>query len=124
MSKHVWIVELRDKKVWIPTADNRQHCMYWKDKISAEYAMKSMHDEHPNDLRIIKYVNEAKLTEELYECNLLKKAGTEVEKQFYKDIRYLEKKRDTLFDSIKHGDEKHQAWLKESIENHFKKEEK
>ena len=63
------------------------------------------------------------LTEELYECNLLKKAGIEVERQFYKDIRYLEKKRDTLFDAVKHGDEKHRAWLKKAIEDHFKKEE-
>jgi hypothetical protein len=25
----------------------------------------------------------------------------------------------TLFDAIKHGDEKHQQWLKEAIEAHF-----
>lgn len=45
----------------------------------------------------------------------------QVEKDFYKDIRYLEKKRDTLFDVIKHGDEKHRVWLKKAIEDHFKK---
>lgn len=28
---------------------------------------------------------------------------------------------ETLFDAIKHGDEKHQAWLKEAIEKHFTK---
>ena len=27
--------------------------------------------------------------------------------------------RETLFDAIKHGDEKHQAWLKQAIEDHF-----
>lgn len=26
----------------------------------------------------------------------------------------------TLFDAIKHGDEKHQAWLKEAIDDHFR----
>lgn len=26
----------------------------------------------------------------------------------------------TLFDAIKHGDEEHQKWLKEKIEEHFK----
>ncbi len=31
----------------------------------------------------------------------------------------LNEKVNTLFDSIKHGDEKHQTWLKEAIERHF-----
>ena len=40
-----------------------------------------------------------------------------------KRVHKLQKGIDTLFDSIKHGDEKHRAWLKKAIEDHFKKEE-
>lgn len=30
-----------------------------------------------------------------------------------------EKRIETLFDAIKHGDEAHRAWLKQAIEDHF-----
>lgn len=56
MSKHVWIVELRNKKAWIPHADENHHCMYWRDKTSAEYAMSHTHNGHLKNLRITKYV--------------------------------------------------------------------
>jgi hypothetical protein len=36
-----------------------------------------------------------------------------------KTIRNLQKKIVTLFDKIKHGDETHQTWLKQAIEEHF-----
>lgn len=34
----------------------------------------------------------------------------------------LRKKTKTLFDAIKHGDDKHQEWLREAINNHFELE--
>lgn len=34
-------------------------------------------------------------------------------------INGLVERYDTLFDAIKHGDEKHQIWLKAAIEAHF-----
>ncbi len=33
---------------------------------------------------------------------------------------FLESRIATIFEAIKHGDEKHQAWLKQKIEEHFK----
>lgn len=36
------------------------------------------------------------------------------------DIPWLLERIGTLFDAIKHGDEKHQEWLKNKIEEHFK----
>lgn len=42
------------------------------------------------------------------------------------EIEYLERQGDkqrariaTLFDAIAHGDEKHRAWLKQAIKDHF-----
>ena len=37
-----------------------------------------------------------------------------------KELNDLYEKVDTLFDAIKHGDEAHQAWLKDAIEKHMK----
>jgi len=34
-------------------------------------------------------------------------------------IEMLEHKKGTLFNSIKHGDQKHKDWLKKAIEDHF-----
>jgi len=34
-------------------------------------------------------------------------------------LQGLMKKRDSLFRAIKHGDKKHQVWLKKAIEKHF-----
>jgi len=41
----------------------------------------------------------------------LEKSATEIENLKWKIC--------TLFEAIKHGDEKHQAWLKEAIATHF-----
>lgn len=39
---------------------------------------------------------------------------------FFKDeYEEIKKLTNTLFDEIKHGDEKHQQWLKTAIDNHF-----
>jgi hypothetical protein len=43
----------------------------------------------------------------------------EVRKLAVLDDDSTQKKIDTLFDAIKHGDEEHQAWLKSAIEAHF-----
>jgi hypothetical protein len=34
-------------------------------------------------------------------------------------VRSLERRIDSLFDAIAHGDEAHRAWLREAIEAHF-----
>lgn len=36
-----------------------------------------------------------------------------------RQLAYLKFKIDTLFDAIRHGDQKHREWLKEAIQCHF-----
>lgn len=38
---------------------------------------------------------------------------------FRGEANELRDRRDTLFDAIAHGDEKHRAWLKQAIDDHF-----
>ena len=40
-------------------------------------------------------------------------------KKLISELNVMRKKVDTLFDAIKHGDDKHQRWLKNAIEDHF-----
>lgn len=39
-----------------------------------------------------------------------------------KELEQLRAKLSTLFEAIKHGDEKHQLWLKDAIEKHIRGE--
>jgi hypothetical protein len=48
-------------------------------------------------------------------CRCSDNKGKELERY----ARKLKQKIDTLYDAIKHGDETHQAWLKEAIGTHF-----
>ena len=59
----------------------------------------------------------AELDEQMQE---LAKMGDEKAAEIQADLTASEKKVESLFDAIKHGDDNHQAWLRKAIQEHFK----
>jgi len=85
------------RKVCADDGFNNQFCQVFNDAIDHISAVEKQRDEL-----------DAKLLRAL-----------DAESNAWARVAELEDLRDSLFEKIKHGDDDHQAWLKNAIEDHF-----